>query len=66
MQIRTYLYKSKKLFEAVPSGTMVPVMRGKDHKPGIKIQRDFGPKYVVATISRQKGLLNLSILVRGG
>jgi len=54
MQIRTYLYKSKKLFEAVPSGTTVPVMRGKDHKPSTKIQRDFGPKSVVATISRQK------------
>jgi hypothetical protein len=54
MQIRTYLYKSKKLFEAVPSGTIAPVMRGKDRKPSAKIQKDFGLKSVVATISGQK------------
>jgi hypothetical protein len=54
VQIRTYLSKCKKFFEAVPSGTMVPVLGGKDHKPGIKIQKDFGPTSIVATISRQK------------
>ncbi len=54
MQIRTYNYRGKKLFEAVNSETKVPIPIAKDRHADVALQEDSGRETPVTSTNQQR------------
>ncbi len=54
MQIRTYNYRGKKLFEVVSSETEVPVLVAKDYSPNLASREDSDHEAPITSTNLQR------------